>query len=73
MELGGREVLRFGEFVEEEDPNLGAARLVEDGKAESDVDAGLEGLVEGADAVGGEEKDTVEIFECAEEDWYNCQ
>lgn len=65
-------MLRFGEFVEEEDPDLGAARLVEDGQAEGDVDAGLEGLVEGADAVGGEEEDAVEVFERTEEDCKRC-
>lgn len=69
LQLRRGQVLRAGEFVEEEHPDLGAARLVEDGQAEGDVDAGLEGLVEGADAVGREEEDAVEVLERAEEDF----
>lgn len=69
VQLGGREVLRPAELVQEEHPDLGAAGLVKDGQAEGDVDAGLEGLVEGADAVGGEEEDAVEVLEGAEEDY----
>ncbi len=65
LELLGGEALGLSDFVQEEEPDFGAAGLVEDGQAEGDVDAGLEGLVEGADAVGGEEKDTVEVLECA--------
>ena len=36
--------------------------------AQGDVDARLEGVVEGFDAVGGEEEDALEVFEEAEED-----
>lgn len=51
--------------MQEEEPDFGAAGLVENRQAEGDVDAGLEGLVEGADAVGGEEQDAVEVLERA--------
>ena len=68
--LGGAdETLIQAHFVEEEVPDFGAAGAVEGGQAEGDVHAGLEGLVEGADAVGCEEEDAVEVFEGAEEDW----
>lgn len=73
VQLGGREVLRPGKLVQEEHPDLSAAGLVEDGQAEGDVDAGLEGLVEGADAVGGEEEDAVEVLEGAKEDYFMVQ
>ena len=36
--------------------------------AESDVNAGLESRVEGFDAVGGQEEDTLEVFEESKED-----
>lgn len=32
------------------------------------MDAGLEGVIEGFDAVGGEEEDALEVFKEAEED-----
>ena len=62
------EVLIQAHFVEEEVPDLGATGAVEGGQAEGDVHAGLEGLVKGADAVGCEEENAVEVFEGAEED-----
>lgn len=34
-----------------------------------DVDAGAEGEVDGRGEVGGEEDDSFEVFEFAEEDW----
>jgi hypothetical protein len=34
-----------------------------------DVDAGLEGWVEGVDAVGGEDENTLVVFEEAKEDY----
>lgn len=66
--LGGGEQGFGGEVVEEDGPDFGAAGAVQGGEAEGDVHAGLEGLVEGADAVGCEEEDAVEVFEGAEED-----
>ena len=45
---------------------LGAVREL--AVAQGDVDAGLEGVVEGFDAVGGEEEDALEVLEEAEED-----
>ncbi len=66
--LRGRKIF-FREQVGEEDaPDLRAAWPVKGREAEGDVDAGLEGLVEGADAVGGEEEDAGEIVESAKED-----
>lgn len=53
------------EVFEEEAPDFGAAVPVQGGEAERDVDAGLEGLVEGSDAVGGEEQDSIEVFQRA--------
>ncbi len=66
--LRGREVLFREQIREEEAPDAGATLAVEGGQAEGDMDAGLEGLVESADAVGGEEEDAVEVVEGAEED-----
>ncbi len=56
------------DFVEEHlpDGSLGLGR--EFAVAQRDVDARLEGVVEGLDAVGGEEEDALEVFEEAEED-----
>jgi hypothetical protein len=50
-------------------PDGGAAGGVERRVVQGDLDAGLEGAVEGADAVGGEEEDAGVVFEGAEEDW----
>ena len=36
------------------------------------MDAGLEGRVKGFDAVGGQEEDTLEVFEESEEDADEC-
>ncbi|KAK1245927.1 hypothetical protein MKX07_004996 [Trichoderma sp. CBMAI-0711] len=52
--------------VEAED--FGGLGLVEGRVVEGEVDAGLEGLVDGADAVGGEEEEAVVVLEDAEED-----
>lgn len=51
--------------VELEDPD--GFVFVEFGVVETDVDAGGEGFVEVADAVGGEEEDTGVVFHEAEE------
>lgn len=48
-----RDAALGAQVVEEDAPDVGAAGLVELGEAQGDVDAGLEGVVEGADAVGG--------------------
>lgn len=69
MDLGRGKVLGFGEFLEEDGPNFVTAGLVEDGEAECDVNARLESLVKGTDAIGGEEEDAVKILQGSEEDW----
>lgn len=66
--LVGRDDSLGAEVVKEDGPDVGAAGAVEGGEAEGYVHAGLEGLVEGADAVCCQEEDTVEVFEGAEED-----
>ncbi|TFB02880.1 hypothetical protein CCMA1212_005256 [Trichoderma ghanense] len=52
--------------VEAED--FGGLGLVEGRVVEGEVDAGLEGLVDGADAVGRQEEEAVVVLEDAEED-----
>lgn len=68
-DLGGIEEVKARHVVEEDGPDLGAAGAVEGGQAQCHVNAGLEGLVEGADAVRCEEEDAVEVLEGTEEDW----
>ena len=77
--LGQAVVVRLGELdrldavelahaLQEQGPD-GLARLVgELGVAQGDVDAGLEGVVEGLDAVSREEEDALEVLEQAQED-----
>ena len=50
------------EIVDEDIPDGNPASLIQSRQAEGDVDAGLEGLIEGADAVGGEEEDARKII-----------
>lgn len=66
--LRGREMVLREQVGEEDAPDLRAAGAVEGREAKGDVDAGLEGLVEGADTIGGEEEDAGEVVEGAEED-----
>ena len=63
-----REMALRQQIRQKDPPDLHAAGPVERRQAQGDVDAGLEGLVEGADAVGGEEEDPREVVESAEED-----
>ena len=56
------------QFFDEYRPYFSPLRCVEGLEADGYVDAGLEGLVDVAGAVGGEEEDPVEIFEFPEED-----
>jgi hypothetical protein len=58
--VGGRE-----ERAPDEAPRAGGELRIVDG----DVDARLEGGVEGLDAVGGEEEGAFVVFKDAEEDW----
>jgi hypothetical protein len=49
-------------------PDLVGLDAVEPGVEEGHMDAGFEGFIEGADAVGGKEEDAFIVFENAEED-----
>ena len=66
--LGGRDDGVTAEVLDEDGPDFGAAAAVQLRKTEADVDAGLEGLVEGAHAVGGEEEDAIKVLEGTKED-----
>ena len=60
------------EAMEEFVPELGAVGEGEGGEEEVDVDAGAEGDVDCGGEVGGEEDDSFEVFEFAEEDLGVC-
>ena len=67
-EHGRLDPVQLLDLLEEHLPD-GAARFEgEFGVAQGDVDAGLEGVVEGLDPVGGEEEDALEVFEEPQED-----
>ena len=66
----GLELVHFVlELFEEGFPDLGKLRAVEFLVPDGNLDAGDEGVVDLADAVGGEEEQAVEIFCAAEEGW----
>ena len=67
-ELNSLDAVELTDALEEHDPDGLAGLVGEFGVAQGDVDAGLEGVVEGLDAVGGEEEDALEVFEQAQED-----
>ena len=50
-------------------PQLAARGLARGRVLQREVDARLDGFVEGGDAVRGQEDDALEVFEGAEEDW----
>ena len=64
--------------MEEFVPELGAVGEGEGGEEKVDVDARAEGDVDCGGEVGGEEDDSFEVFEFAEEDlgagisWFSC-
>ena len=66
--LRARQAVLGREVVDEDIPHGDTARLVQARQAQGNVNAGLKGLIEGADAVGGEEQDAREVVEGAEED-----
>ena len=66
--LRGRYSRLAREVVDEDGPHFHSAGAVELRKPESDMDTGLEGLVEGADAVGGEEENAIEVLQRSKED-----
>lgn len=55
-------------MFEEVEPNLPALRGVEVVVRQEQVDAGPEGVVDGREAVGGQEQDALIVFELGEED-----
>lgn len=67
--LLGRDDRLAREVFEEDLPHVGAPGAVECRETEGDVHARLERLVEGADAVGREEQDAVEVLQGSEEDY----
>ena len=60
--LRSGEGLLRGKVREKDGPDFDARLAVQVREAEGDVDAGLEGLVESADAVGGKEENALEVF-----------
>ena len=56
-----------GQLIEESCPDLASFFLGEVAVIERDVDTGDESIVEGSNAVGCQEEDTLAIFHCAEE------
>lgn len=66
--LRGRYSRLAREIVDEDGPHFDSAGAVELRKPESDVDTGLEGLVEGADAVSSEEENAIEVLQRSKED-----
>lgn len=57
------------ELVEQVVPDLSAGGVVETGVADRDVDARHEGFVEVADAVCGQEQNSLEVVQGTEEDY----
>lgn len=55
--------------MDEDGPHFDPTGPVELREPEADVDAGLEGLVKGADAVGGEEENAIEVLQRSKENW----
>ena len=64
----GADAVELAHALQEHGPDGLAGLVGELGVTEGDVDAGLEGVVEGFDAVGGEEEDALEVLEQAQED-----
>jgi len=61
----------FVELLDEVEIDLLLLLFVEIFKGDGEVHAGLNGYVEGADAVGREDEDTVIVFENAKEDYHS--
>lgn len=55
-------------MFEEVEPNLSALRGVEVVVRQEQFDAGLEGVVDGREAVDGQEQDALIVFELGEKD-----
>lgn len=66
--LRGRDSGLAHEVVDEDRPHFDPAGAVELWEPEGDVDAGLKGLVKGADAVGCEKENAIEVFQRSKED-----
>lgn len=55
--------------VDEDGPHFDPAESVELWEPQGDVDAGLEGLVKGTDAVSGEKENAIEVLQLSKEDY----
>lgn len=60
------------QYIDKTAPDLAAARGVEAWVVQGEVDAGPEGLIEGADAVRCQDQNAIIILKGAEEHWRKC-